>query len=243
MEKYYGVHMGQIVDHLFQHELNELGEYIETIEGALNKKFKEFGDSISRTMASMSEYQKSEYMEWVSDDAFRLADQFPSMVRKTSFVFLYGLFEHTLLNLCRHVKKYGKFKEKVTGGSDKGITAAKVFLKTVAKVKFPDQSREWNDITMMAEIRNLLAHRQGRVKGDPSKALLAYMKKQKGLIELTGANEIKFNEGYCQNAIEVIRTFFAALLKQIPDDLLQQTVEDDIAETVESMKELRSKKK
>lgn len=243
MAKSYGLNMRYIIEDLFNDELNELAEYVKTIEGALQKKFDEFDDSVTHKTAAMTEEQKADYIEWATDDAFQLADRFPSLVRKTSFVFLYGLFEHTLMNLCGHVKKYGKFKEKVTGGKDKGITAVQVYLKTVAKVKFPDQSKQWNEIKSMAEIRNLLSHRQGQIKGEPSKALLAYIKKKKGMIELAGVNEIKLNTGYCEDAIEVIRTFFTALMKAIPDDLMRRTIEEEIAESVEALDHLRSKTK
>ena len=40
------------------------------------------------------------------------------------------------------------------------------------------------------------------------RSILQYIKKKKGLIELTGMNEIKLNAGYCEDAIEVIRRFF-----------------------------------
>jgi hypothetical protein len=225
MVKFYGVDMRHLLDHFFNDELNELGEYIETSEGVLKRRFDEFADGLERRTAMMSPEAKDHYVEMIADEAFQIADRFPSMVRKTSFVYLYGLFEHTLLNLCGHVKNYGEFKEEITGGKDKGITAAQSYLKNVAKVKFPDQSREWNEIKQMAEIRNFLSHRQGRVKGEPSKALLEYIKRKKGLIELTGMNEIKFNAGYCEDAIEVIRKFFAAVLKAVPDRLLRQSTE------------------
>ncbi len=241
MAKVCGVNMRHMLDHFFNDELNELGEYIKTIEDALNKKLDEFGDDIHRRTEEMSPEEKDQYVEMMTDDAFQLADRFPSMVRKTAFVFLYGLFEYALLNLCGHVKKYGKFEVGATDGKDKGITAAQVYLKNVAKVKFPDQSREWNEIKQMAEIRNLYSHRQGRVKGEASKALLAYIKKKKGLIELSGMNEIKFNAGYCEDSIEVVRKSFAAVLKAVPDDLLRQSVEEEIAEVVEAVSLLRSK--
>ncbi len=240
-----GVGERWMLDLFFNDELNDLREYVETIEGALSKKFDEFGDDIERRTEGMSKEQRDEYVEMMTDNAFRLADRFPSMVRKTAFVFLYGLFEHSLLNLCGHVKNYGQFKESATGGRDKGITAAQKYLKSVAKVKFPDQTREWGEIDQMAKIRHLFAHGQGRVKGEPTKALLQYIKKKKGLIELTGMNEIKLNAGYCEDAIEVIRRFFAATLKAVPDDLLRQSVEEEIAEivqTLNTMTQQRAKK-
>lgn len=240
-----GVGERWMLDLFFNDELNDLREYVETIEGALSKKFDEFGDDIEHRTEGMSKEQRDEYVEMMTDNAFRLADRFPSMVRKTAFVFLYGLFEHSLLNLCGHVKNYGQFKESATGGRDKGITAAQKYLKSVAKVKFPDQTREWGEIDQMAKIRHLFAHGQGRVKGEPTKALLQYIKKKKGLIELTGMNEIKLNAGYCEDAIEVIRRFFAATLKAVPDDLLRQSVEEEIAEivqTLNTMTQQRAKK-
>lgn len=244
MAQRYGMNMRFLLDHVFNDELNDLKDYVETIEGALRQKWDEFGDDIGRKTAGMTEDQKNEYIEYLTDDAFQLYDRFPSMVRKTAFVFLYGLLEHTLLNLCGHVKKYGRFKESATGrGKDKGIAAAQSYLKDVAMVKFPDQCREWNEIKHMADIRNILAHNKGRVPGEPTTALIQYIKKTKGLIELKGMYEIKFNAGYCDDAIEVIRKFFAKVLKEVPDNLLRRTVEEDTAELLENMKALQTKKK
>lgn len=244
MAQLYGMNMRHVLERFFDHELNELQQYVDTIEGALKQRYYEFEDDIERRTEKMSEEQKNDYLELLTDDAFQLIDRFPSMVRKTAFVFLYGLLEHTLLHLCGHVKKYGKFKVSATDrGQHKGITAAQTYLKDVAKVKFPDQSREWNEIKHMADIRNRLVHNQGRVPNMPTTALIQYVKKKKGLIELKGIYEIKFNAGYCEDAIEVIRKFFAKVLKEVPDNLLRRTIEEDTAELIENMKTLQSKKK
>lgn len=242
---------------VFDNQLNELKDYIKTIEGALSNKFEEFDIDVERSMQEMSEERKNHYAEMMADDAFQLADRFPSMVRKTSFVFLYGLLEHSLLNLCEDVKHYGKLKESPTSGKDKGIiaylvqicrwlwwptrgkdkgiTATQTYLKNVAKVEFPDKSKEWNEIKRMAEIRNVLSHRLGRIKGDPSKALKDYIKQKNGMLEVTGIGEIKFNAGYCEDVIEVVRKFFAAVLKAVPDELLSKDEKEEMDDLKQSL--------
>jgi hypothetical protein len=223
-----GANMRWLLGLFFDHQLNELRDYIRTIEKALSERFDEFENEINQRTEEMSQEQKGQYVEIMADDAFQLADRFPSMVRKTSFVFLYGLFEHSLLNLCDLVRKYGQFKESATDGGDKGITAAQNYLKSVANVKFPDQSPEWNEIRRLAQIRNCLVHGQGRIKGEPSKAILAYIRRKSGMIELYGMNELKLNAVFCDDAIKVIRKFFAAVLHSVPDELLSTTEQEEI---------------
>ncbi len=229
---------------IFDQELDDLKDYVATIDTSLSKRFDEFGEEVTKTTEGMSEDDAADHVESVTDTAFQLADRFPAMARKTAFVFLYGLLEHSLLSVCNDVKKYGKFTEDPTGGSDKGITAAKVYLKEVAKLPFPDQSSEWNEIDRMAYIRNGFIHRMGRIKGDePDKALKAYIKKKKGLIEIEGIGKTRLNAGYCEDAIKIIRKFFKSVLDIIPDEMLSFTEEEERAEMHKAMEVLRSRKK
>src|SRR5690242_14251260 len=98
MSRRASLNMRWVLGHFFDDELDELKVYIETIEGAFSKKLEELGNEVSRRTDGMSQNRKDRYVEMMADDAIQLADRFPSLVRKTSFVFLYGLFEHSLLN-------------------------------------------------------------------------------------------------------------------------------------------------
>ncbi len=227
----YGANTRWMLNVFFSDKLGDIAKYIKTIEGALSTTFDKCEDDIDRQTAKMSPQERDQCVEMATDDAFQLADCFPSMVRNTSFVSLYALFEYRLLRLCDHVKKCGRFPEGPKDGRNKGVTAAKVYLKKVAKVHFPDQSREWNEINHMADIRNLLSHRQGQLKGEPSEAaLLAYIMEKKSLIELNGMAEIALNAGYCEHAIDVIGRFYEVVVEAIPDDLLSQSPEEEMAD-------------
>jgi hypothetical protein len=221
-----------ILQSTFHWELNDLRTYIETIQTALQEKADAHGDEWDRKTKGMSPELRNHYAQFEADTEFQLIEDFPALLWRTTFMHLYFHLEHSLIQLCKAVKVAGKFQEEITNGRDKGIIAAQKFLKNVAKVNFPNEGPVhgpiWRDILQMNELRNLFAHSMGQVEFDPTRKpteelpeeLKLYIARKNGLIKIDGIGRISFNEGYCLQAIELVRKFFQAVLDAIPDNLL-----------------------
>ncbi|HUS12223.1 MAG TPA: hypothetical protein VMZ30_17285 [Pyrinomonadaceae bacterium] len=212
--------MRTILDRVVNADLDELKGYVQTVEDALEKQLVYFGNGGS----------KEENPEGVH----RFAVRFPSLIRCTAFVHLYSLLECSLVNLCGHVRKFGSFRESVNDTNKKQkknkkkdkkhnkIVAARTYLKDVAKVILPEGA-VWRDVLQMIDIRNAFVHGRGRIREDKiTKELKQYAKRKNPLIEIDGIGRINLRNGYCQDAIEVVRQFFNATLKSIPEKFLRE---------------------
>lgn len=222
MAKFIGVDMRRILDRVFDTELDELKDYVETVEDALKGKLKSFEERAERRAEGMSPAAKDRYFESLAEDAHFLWGRFPALTWKTAFIGAYSIFEHALINLCGHTAHYGGHEIRVEDIQGKGIFAAQTYLKKVCKVSFPDNCADWQDILHMNRIRNLLVHRLGHMKhGSAWKGLPQYLKRKAKLIEFTEGGDIRFLDGYCLDAIETYRRFFKATLAAVPDHLLR----------------------
>ena len=227
MAEFYGVNMRHIVDRVIDTEFDELKDYVETIEGALQGKLDTFKARAKRRAEGMSPEAKERYFEDLAEDAIFLWDRFPALTWKTAFISTYSIFEHHLLNLCGHAGRYGDFGIDVDDIKGTGIFAAKIYLKEVCKVAFPDNTPDWGDVLQMNKIRNIFVHRLGRMKrGSTWKGLPEYQKRKARLIEFNEGGDIRLLEGYCLDAIETFRRFFKATLAAVPDHLLRRAKDE-----------------
>ena len=71
-------------------------------------------------------------------------------------------------------------------------------------------------------------------KIEPDVALRSYLKLKEGLIEIVGM-EIRHNSVYIEDAIEVVRRFFDAVVREVPEKLLGRGV-NDTADLVRAIK-------
>ncbi len=224
MAKFCGVNMRHILDKVIDVEFDELKDYVETVEGVLKDKFETFKARTERRAEGMSPEAKDRYFEDLAEDAIFLWDRFPALTWKTAFISAYSIFEHHILNLCRHASGYGGFGIDVDDIKGKGIFAAQIYLKKVCKVAFPDNTPDWQDVLQMNQIRNIFVHRLGRMKWDSKwKGLPEYQERKATLIEFREGGDIRLLEGYCVDAIETFRRFFKATLAAVPDDLLRRS--------------------
>ena len=56
--------------------------------------------NVDERAAKMPEEQRADFLEWASDDFYRLGQDFPQILRRSLFVHAYSLFEHSLLRLA-----------------------------------------------------------------------------------------------------------------------------------------------
>ena len=90
-----------------------------------------------------------------------------------------------------------------------------MFLEKVCQCPFPNQSKEWCEVTYYNKIRNKIVHADGYVKdGDKPDPLREYAAKHSG-IAINEQNRIRLEHGFCMEAVNIVQQ----CLEHVLDDL------------------------
>lgn len=185
------------------HGLDTLEDYADHVESTLDNELTKIDKYIE---TFKTEEEKEFHVDRIYDEIAAYRDEFPAIMRASLLISIYSYLEHELNKLCRFHNAEGFliFKTKATG-----IARSKEFMKKELKMDFPDQTKEWNFICYVKEIRNCFAHAQGHIdmmsQGLQDKVRQAIKSLGKDLIsEKESTKEIqlheKFNEEFIKNA-------------------------------------------
>lgn len=234
MAKHFGINMNifeqpnsgslrSIIGFLVDNKLTELRQYISTVGDAFKSKLDELGEDFDEKTKGMTDAQQQYYAESEAGEAFQLAEDFPALMWQTTFLQMYFILEHSILDLCETVRGAKDIEDPVTNGKDRGITAAQKFLTKIG-VKFPfegpDHGPRWRDLRQMNELRNIFAHRMGQIYDSPSQELKKFIERKNASIKIDSSDCITIKEEFCIEAIELARSFFADVLAAVPDEML-----------------------
>ena len=87
-----------------------------------------------------------------------LIENYPQLLFKSLFMAVYSHFERYLIDLCNAVRESESLSLKPKDLGDKGIRRSQAYLKKVAGLNFPANTKEWQVIKLVTEIRNKLVH-------------------------------------------------------------------------------------
>jgi hypothetical protein len=197
-------------------DLDHLEEYAAKLEGFLYADRKEFESWSEQEAAKIPKEKQDELYGFYEDDYWKLSDIFPNILRLSFFVTCYSLLESRLLMLCKNLQAEKKRQIGPRDLRDEGIFAAKIYLKRVIGIDFPDQKRPWQEIVEYNRIRNIIVHEYGRVnlKNDNGQKVKSFVEKH-SWIKLDNLNHIQLTENFYQEVIITLRDFFHELVATI----------------------------
>ncbi len=199
-------------------QLEEIEGFVATVERGFKSQLKVAERMWKRQPEGLSNEDIEKYFSNLSQECFSLDSAFPSLVRQTSFVYVYSVLEKALVSLCECAHKHGNLPHAPEEHKGKGIKKANSYLKKVGGVKL-SEGKDWNELCLLGELRNRFVHSLSRQPLEL--ALEAYIKKHKALFKIGLSGQIILREGFCTHAIELVRRFYADVLKAIPDRLLE----------------------
>jgi len=199
-------------------QLDEIEGFVATVERGFKSQLKVAEQMWKRQPKGLSNDELEEYFSKLSQECFSLDSAFPTLVRQTSFIYVYSVLEKALMFLCECAHKHGNLPEAPKDQKGKGIKKANSYLKKVGGVK-PLEGRDWSELCLLGELRNRFVHSVSRKPLEP--ALEAYIKRNKALFKIGLSGQIILREAFCTHAIELVRRFYADVLKAIPDKLLE----------------------
>lgn len=196
--------------------LDELSECSSSLESSMETEKKDLSNWIDKQLSKLTTEQKEEMADWYSDDYWKIAEVIPNILRSSLFVSYYSFLESRLLVICQHLKQDHNYKLDPDDLRDTGIFRAKTYLKKVAGIKFPDNTRSWNEIVSYNRIRNLIVHDEGRVpEGSSAKKIESFIKKKKWL-KIDNMNRISFPEDFSAEVTKTLKDFIDEVIKALP---------------------------
>ena len=187
-------------------EMMELREYAEEIEHYFAQQQKKLLERYEREVEKYPAAQE-DIAEYLGEEKSRIEEIFLRSFRYSMIIAAHSVLEVLLEDLCRHAQRLHHQTKSVRDLGNDGIARAKRYLKTIAKISFPENTNAWQQIEKSLKIRNCIVHTQGNIKKTRNpKALRNLVKSIKG-ITLDGADRfIHIDSTYVPALIDNIET-------------------------------------
>lgn len=175
-------------DRVFLYEFDFLEAHREFAESHFMQNANSFKEKFQLEISALDGQDKEDYAEFMADEYARVVEILPRLQWNAQYLVVYSAFEHALNELCAIVKRRSKLSLSIRDLEGQGIRRAANYLKKVAGVKTPFQTAEWNNAILLADIRNVIAHRNGEIDFRPEdKSSIYYRAKKITSIEITRA--------------------------------------------------------
>jgi len=138
-------------------------------------------------------------------------EYFPSLQRRSAFLTIWGYFEHEVDRLCALYKSEKGFRLDLADLLGTGIDRSTAYLEKVAGLNVHKTSQEWDRIKKIQKVRNIVAHRDGRLadrNGTPEKAVLGYIDETESLAR---NGEIMVKKGFLAYVLDTFNAYFKLL--------------------------------
>jgi hypothetical protein len=137
-------------------------------DGVANEQFNQETDlyekRLEQQMDELAEEQR-EQLELLENeiDVLRrelggLIEDYPELLFQSLFIAVYSHFERYLINFCNRICESETLSLKPKDLFGNGIRRSQAYLKKVALLNFPDNTKEWQIIILLSGIRNKLVH-------------------------------------------------------------------------------------
>jgi hypothetical protein len=147
--------------------------------------------------------------------------EYPQYLRRSSILITFSMFEDNLNKFCDSMAEYKCSALRFSDMSGRGIERSKNYLSKAIGMDFPSSTSEWEKITKVQKVRNILAHTSGYLDEQRHKDILEIAEKNVNLeVKSFARNEIFIKpeyvleflgdiESFYKNLIQVYRTQFA----------------------------------
>lgn len=199
-------------------DLENIREHCDLMESSLKKELKNFSKQIDEQANKLTDDEKTELCDWYSDDYWKLADVFPNIQRSSMLVMAFSFFENQLKSICKRLKPYASSNIWLNDLFGDDIDRVKIYLKEIIKINFPNNDKNWEEITNFRNIRNLVVHDGGKLEKERCKKyikLKEYIDKNNKVLKLDDHEKIVYEKEFIPHVLVTFQNFFKALLSEI----------------------------
>lgn len=130
-------------------------------------------------------------------------EYFPNLQRRSALITLYSFFECELNRLCDIYQATEKYTVSYRDLNGSGIVRARTYLCKVVGFDHQSSNNEWNNVTKIQSLRNLLVHSDGALpKGGPMRDYVV------GSAFLDGEKEVLIQKGYLIFSLNIFNELF-----------------------------------
>lgn len=222
-----GTHLPRVNVKVAKIEIDLLLRTTYISERGVNAELDEIRNSWEE-VSPPNDYSDEMYRDHLADEGtiVREAAQF---LRLGIVISMYAVLEKLLVRLCE-VYDRASAEENDSSGSPNDdfynydIHDARTYLKNEVGICFPDMTSEWQEINRVKDLRNVLAHRHGRLSEDEAEGPLGdYIRRRNGLsldrmfTDGSGPGDAIIEHEYPEALAELLTSFFDDLAGRLPD--------------------------
>jgi hypothetical protein len=148
-------------------------------------------------------------MSWSLNTLFE--EYFPSLQRRSALLTVYGFFEYELHKLCllsQHQRNLRLAPKDIQG---EGIERSTDYLQKVVGLVLDKNCEEWRDARRVREIRNVIVHRNGRLKDSQGQIPNTTKDAVQNLKFLRSDNDVVLEEGFVAQAVAIFKAYFGLI--------------------------------
>jgi hypothetical protein len=196
---------------IVREELNVVEWALELLEDQLARESRTLGHAQARIDHIAAELEDSTQLaDDVGEDFHFALRNLATTLRASLLLSAHATLEHGLRSFCWfHAERIGC--PLTTQQSRRlSVRSAGTYLIEEARAPFPAESAEWEEIQIVSAIRNIFAHRGGRVSPEEIQLLGEYFRRR-GNISFWGEHRIIIHRGYVEDVLRVMGVFVEQL--------------------------------
>lgn len=198
-----------------RHGIKDLEAYTKKIEKYLDSEKYRIEEAHEKNYNKPEEAgNKDESLDLLKSISMRLGyDRHIEIFTKSAIISIYSFLEFTLDDFCKKIHEI--FKEKISPKdiSGSGIFRSKTYLSKILEINFENLNHEWQEITILNEIRNFLVHSNGVSQNEETKSKIQKIIKKTPDINLE-QEHIEISTSYIEHILSVIDCFLTEISNQ-----------------------------
>ncbi|MFT5206913.1 MAG: hypothetical protein ACI9CF_000654 [Candidatus Omnitrophota bacterium] len=203
---------GEMALEIARWDLGYISQYLDLVGSKLEENKAEFSEWYKENLKQLPDREMKYYKEFHGDEFYERHHVQPFLLHSMLLVSCMSLLENKLAEVCQEIRNLNNIELTLGDITGLGIQRARVYLKKVIGVEFPDQDSTWHEITMYQKIRNYIIHQNSTLDdSESSNAIRDYAHKRGKQFRVHKDNTIWFSGEFCSEAIENIGTFFKTL--------------------------------
>lgn len=207
----------QIHRELTERRFEQFESYADSLERMFRRQAASMSVRVEAQLKTMPEHQRQNFIESAAEDYAELHETFPAMFRSSLFVMCMADFEHTLNGLAELFQNARKLELSFKEIRGEGMERARIYLKKVAQVGFPDTSPEWSEIKTFSALRNLMVHADGRIPLDhKDRPLLEkFIQARPDQLRIDRHQRIVLEQAFFPHVLKTLRQFHTAYMADL----------------------------
>ncbi len=154
---------------------------------------------------------EEEFESYVQSNINSDLEIYPKSLWYSLFTQSYFFFENDLNELCKKLQQLKECNISLSDFNGKGISRARKYLTKVMEVDFASVETEWNKVTILQKIRNIISHRAGNLNNSNHEQVIRDYFKDRDEEMIDENGYILINQPIVVDAADTFREFWLGM--------------------------------